>query len=76
MTEPKPTYTADDSVRCPGCSTGLGAYVCEGPETWLQIGPVRAKVVHGKCVNCGQDYHFVASEKRLEKLLKRCGNRV
>jgi len=74
MTEPTPTYSVNDgSVCCPGCGLGIGHYVTVGRETWIQIGMIRAYAIHGRCASCHTEFHFSASEKKLEKLLERVG---
>lgn len=73
MSEVAAPYSVSDdgAVRCPQCEITVGLYVTEGTETWIQTGMIRAYAIHGKCASCGSEYHFSASEKKLERLLKR-----
>ncbi len=53
------------------CNQLIGEYVQVRNEIWLLIGGVKLFAAHGICANCGKEYHFYASEKKLEKIIAR-----
>lgn len=80
MSETKAAYTVNaDSmptqsaeVRCTGCGEAMGAYIRQPDgRVWLLVGNQVLSSSHGRCMSCGTEFHWVASEKRLEDLLAR-----
>lgn len=61
----------DHDVDCVECGFNLGEYVQVGDDVWLSVGNLMLKVAHGKCVICGTEWHFVSSDKKLERLIER-----
>jgi hypothetical protein len=62
-------------VTCPTCNVEVGSYSEIGGKIWLQVGILRVSILHGECRNCHSPFHWVASEKRLERLIERCSRR-
>ena len=62
-------------VRCPVCGAYIGHYVerwndeAARWETWLAVGGAIERSAHGVCANCGAEWHWSASSRRLERLL-------
>lgn len=62
-------------VRCPVCGAYIGHYVerwnggAERWETWLAVGGAVVRSAHGVCANCGAEWHWSASSRRLERLI-------
>ena len=57
------------SVICQQCGVEIGQYVEDGGRVCLQIGAVILDAAHGRC-QCGVEWHWSSSEKRLEMLLE------
>lgn len=72
MTETQAPYLTDDTaVTCPKCGQLVGWYKKVGSQVWLDVGPITCRVIRATCNNCGAEFDFDASGKRLEDLIKR-----
>jgi len=77
MSERKTAYivnapaTTNPALICGECKTALAYYVRgQDGRVWVLVGNLVLSSAHGRCV-CGAEWHWVASEKRLEDLLER-----
>ncbi len=58
-------------VECLNCGAPLGRYCQVGERVWIQIDQVRLYAAHGICAQCGEEWHWVSTEKRLEQMIAR-----
>jgi len=69
---PEPAPPNEQAVYCPNCHTLIGFYVRVEKRVWLQVGALQMHKLHGRCCACHTEFHYCASDKELEDLLKRC----
>ena len=74
--EPKPVYQVETpieqwDVHCPTCGMLVGWYVRVNNQVWLQSGALQLRSLHGICAVCHSEFHYCASEKQLEKLIRK-----
>lgn len=65
----------ENAVYC-NCGTLIGFYTQVGDHVWLQVGALKLRTAHGKCAVCDTEYHFCASDKWLEQLIRRCNSGI
>lgn len=70
MTEPRTAYLSDLSVTCPKCGRVIGQYQKHGDQVWLRIGIITCRVIRSVC-DCGYEFDYDASQKKLEQLIER-----
>ena len=58
------------TVRCPKCGQKIGYYEPRHGTVWLKIGHLSVRVLRSYC-ECGFEFDFDVSTKRLEELIKR-----
>jgi len=61
-------------VKCPECGREIGCYKPNEGAVWLKIGPLLIRVLRAKC-DCGFEFDFDVSTKRLEDLIERIKNK-
>lgn len=60
------------AVRCPICGAEIGYYQEIGERrVALRVGNLVLTRADGNCAECGQEWHYSASEKQLERLIAR-----
>ena len=64
-----------DMVYCQGCDVAIGSYIQVDSQVWIEISGLHLYVAHGKCALCDMGWHFVGSDKKLERLLQRIKDR-
>ena len=64
-----------DMVYCQGCGVAIGSYIQVDSQVWIEINGIQLYVAHGKCALCDTSWHFVGSDKKLERLLQRIKDR-
>lgn len=75
MTETQASYLPDETaVTCPKCGRVIGIYSQVGTQVWLRVGTLTCRVIRAKC-ECGAEFDFDASGKRLEDLINRLKKR-
>jgi len=60
-------------VKCPKCGRVIGHYEPMQGAVWLKIGSLSVRVLRSFC-ECGFEFDFDVSTKRLEDLLERVKN--
>lgn len=70
MSETQAVYHSDTLVRCPACGRIVGEYTQVGTQVWLNVGCLTCRVIRAKC-ECGAEFDYMASGKRLERLIER-----
>jgi len=78
MTEAQAQYDviakySTDPVKCPKCGRVKGFYQRVGDQIWLARDGEVVRVLRSICA-CGEEFNFMASEKRLEDLIERLKN--
>lgn len=74
MTETQADYLTDTAVTCPKCGRVVGYYFPVNSQIWLKVGKITCRVIRAKC-ECGSEFDFDASSKRLEDLIDRIKSR-
>jgi len=67
MTESQAAYL---DVCCPCCRKYIGSYKQVNGKVWLRVGIINCRVIRAVC-ECGADFDFDASQKKLEQLVER-----
>ena len=70
MSEPRAAYLSDLSVTCPKCGRVIGHYQKHGDQVWLRVGIITCRVIRSVC-DCGYEFDYDASQKKLERLIER-----
>lgn len=73
VTEAEPIIA--DMVYCQGCGVAIGSYIQVDSQVWIEVNGLQLYVAHGKCALCDTSWHFVGSDKKLERLLQRIKDR-
>jgi hypothetical protein len=67
----EPSIAFIDDVKACSCGAIIGGYVHIAGKVWLNIDGVELYAGHGRCVYCLREWHFMSSEKTLERLIER-----
>ena len=70
MTESPAVYLSDTAVRCPSCGRVVGHYTQVKGQVWLTVGYLTCRVIRAVC-ECGAEFGYMASGKRLERLIEK-----
>lgn len=70
MTETPAVYDSDTRVTCPSCGRVVGHYRQVGTQVWLAVGCLSCRVIRAVC-ECGAEFDYMASGKRLERLIEK-----
>lgn len=55
-------------ARCSHCGHLLGVYVEVGGKYWIMVGEVIARLLHGKCSNCGVEFYHSPGDVIMERI--------
>ena len=70
MSESPAVYDSDTRVTCPSCGRVVGHYQQVGGQVWLAVGCLSCRVIRAVC-ECGAEFDYMASGKRLERLIEK-----
>ena len=70
MSESQAVYQDDLTVRCRNCGAVIGQYERRRDQVWLRVGIISCRTIRAVC-QCGAEFDFDSSQKRLEKLIER-----
>ncbi len=67
--------TTESAKSCEKCGALIGRLVIIDGVEMLKINRLIIRVVSAVCTDCGTPFHFTTSDRILERLIKRMGNK-